>query len=57
MITEETKYPSAYVLTDPGVKDSLAANPEARADLEAFADSIHGARFEASRPLTSERGT
>jgi ubiquinone/menaquinone biosynthesis C-methylase UbiE len=56
-ITSEKKYPSEYILADPGVQQFLAAHPVARADLEAFADSIYGAHFEASRPLTSERGT
>ncbi len=49
-ITEEKKYPSEYILADGGVQAFIGAHPEARAELEAFADSIYGAHFEATRP-------
>lgn len=49
-ITEEKKYPSSYILADAGVEAFIAANEGARAQLEAFADSIYGASFEATRP-------
>lgn len=49
-ITEEKPYPSDYILSDPGVRDFIAAHPESRADLEAFAGSISGGHFEATKP-------
>lgn len=49
-ITGERKYPADYILADPGVKRYLADHPSARPALEDFADSIHGAHFEATRP-------
>ena len=48
-ITEQKKYPSAYILADAGVQAFIAAHPAARAELVAFADSIYGAHFEATR--------
>lgn len=52
-ITEENPYPADYVLADPGVQAFLAARPEHGAELEAFARSIAGAHFEATKPTTS----
>ncbi|MGD8319114.1 MAG: arsenite methyltransferase [Gemmatimonadota bacterium] len=48
-ITEEKPYPASYILGDPGVVSFLEARPEARDELEAFAGSIYGAVFEATR--------
>jgi SAM-dependent methyltransferase len=49
-ITEEKPYPSAYILADSGVHAFIEARPEHRAELEAFAGSIAGAHFEATKP-------
>lgn len=49
-ITAERRYPADYLLSDPGVRAFLKDHPEARPTLEAFAGSIYGAHFEASRP-------
>jgi SAM-dependent methyltransferase len=49
-ITSERPYPSGYVLEDPGVRAFVSANPEQLGDLTAFAASITGAHFEASKP-------
>ena len=49
-ITEEKAYPSDYILGDDGVRAFLAAHPESAGALEAFASSISGACFEASKP-------
>jgi len=48
-ITEEKPYPASYILGDAGVKAFLAANEASRAELEAFAGSISGAIFEATK--------
>lgn len=48
-ITSEKPYPADYILADPGVRDFIASHPHARAELEAFAGSISGAHFEATR--------
>lgn len=48
-ITEEKPYPASYILADGGVQAFLALNEESRADLEAFAGSISGAIFEATK--------
>jgi len=48
-ITAEKPYPASYILGEAGVQDFLAAHPEERADLEAFAGSIAGAHFEATK--------
>jgi len=48
-ITEEKPYPASYILADGGVQAFLAANEESRGDLEAFAGSISGAIFEATK--------
>ncbi len=48
-ISEEKSYPAAYILSDPGVQEFLAARPAATAELEAFASSIAGAHFEARK--------
>lgn len=48
-ITRENPYPAAYLLSDPGVLDYIARHPDAEAELTAFAGSIVGAHFEASR--------
>ena len=48
-ITEEKPYPASYILADAGVQAFLAANEDARAELEAFAGSISGAIFEATK--------
>jgi ubiquinone/menaquinone biosynthesis C-methylase UbiE len=50
-ITEEKPYPATYVLADEGVRSFMEARPEHRAELEAFAGSIAGAHFEATKPL------
>ncbi len=49
-ITEEKAYPSDYILGDDGVRAFLSAHPESAGELEAFASSISGAYFEASKP-------
>jgi SAM-dependent methyltransferase len=49
-ITEERPYPASYVLSDAGVQEFLDANEGSRAELEAFAGSISGAIFEATKP-------
>lgn len=48
-ITSEKPYPADYILADPAVRDFIASHPRARAELEAFAASISGAHFEATR--------
>jgi len=48
-ITGEKPYPATYILSDAGVQEFLAAHPEERAHLEAFAGSIAGAHFEATK--------
>jgi len=49
-ISDEKPYPASYVLADAGVKAFVAANADARTELEAFAGSIYGAHFEAIKP-------
>ena len=49
-VTGEKKYPADHILSDPAVGRFLEANPSTRPALEAFADSIFGAHFEATRP-------
>jgi SAM-dependent methyltransferase len=48
-ITEEKPYPADYILSDPGAQAFLDGNPEHRAALEAFAGSIAGGHFEATK--------
>ena len=48
-ITEEKAYPASYFLSDTGVQAFLEANADARDELEAFAGSISGAIFEATK--------
>ena len=48
-ITSETPYPSSYILSDPGVIRFLGEHPEHRPAMEAFAGSISGGHFEATR--------
>jgi arsenite methyltransferase len=48
-ITEERPYPVDYILADDRVRAFVEAHPEARAELEAFAGSISGAHFEATK--------
>jgi SAM-dependent methyltransferase len=48
-ITAEKPYPASYILAEAGVREFLAAHPGERAGLEAFAGSIAGAHFEATK--------
>lgn len=48
-ITSEKRYPPEYILGDAGVVAFLAENPHAEGDMTAFAESIFGAHFEATR--------
>jgi arsenite methyltransferase len=48
-ITDEKKYPTDYILADEGVRAFVRRHPESRGQLEAFAGSIFGAHFEASK--------
>lgn len=48
-ITEEKPYPASYILADSGVQAFLAEHPEEAGEIEAFAGSIVGAHFEASK--------
>lgn len=48
-ITEEKRYPSEYILSDPGVRAFLREHPEATAELQGFASGIYGAHFEGSK--------
>jgi arsenite methyltransferase len=50
-ITDEKAYPASYILSDPGVERFLADHPDQRAEVEAFAGSIAGAHFEASKSV------
>ncbi len=50
-ITDEKAYPPDYILADEGVRAFVQGHPESRDELEAFASSISGAYFEASKPL------
>jgi ubiquinone/menaquinone biosynthesis C-methylase UbiE len=49
-ITEEKAYPASYILEDESVQAFLAAHPSEVDALTAFAASIVGAHFEATRP-------
>jgi len=48
-ITDEKQYPTDYILADEGVRAFLRSHPESRDELVAFAGSIFGAHFEASK--------
>jgi len=48
-ITEEKPYPASYILGDEGVQDFLGAHPTENGELTAFAGSIVGAHFEATK--------
>ena len=49
-ITAETPYPSSYLLSDGGVQEFLERHPDDREELLAFASSISGGHFEATKP-------
>ena len=49
-ITSEKPYPASYILSDPGVRSFIASHPAEAAELRAFAGSIAGAHFEATKP-------
>lgn len=48
-ITDETPYPSDFILDDAGVREFLRDNPDEQETLTAFAKSISGAHFEATK--------
>jgi SAM-dependent methyltransferase len=48
-IADERPYPASYLLEDGGVRTFLAAHPEAREEIEAFAASIFGAHIEGTK--------
>jgi len=48
-ITAERPYPASYILSDENVQEFLAAHPEQAGELAAFAGSIAGAHFEATK--------
>jgi arsenite methyltransferase len=48
-ITDEKPYPASYILSDADVQAFLAEHPGEAAELEAFAGSIAGAHFEATK--------
>ena len=48
-ITAEKQYPSEHVLADAGVQDYLSEHPAELNELTAFAGSIAGAHFEATK--------
>jgi arsenite methyltransferase len=48
-ITEEKPYPASYILEDEGVRRFVAENPDEAVGLMAFAASIAGAHFEATK--------
>jgi len=48
-ITEEKPYPASYILGDAGVQGFLARHPAQAQELTAFAGSIIGAHFEATK--------
>jgi arsenite methyltransferase len=48
-ITEEKPYPATYILDDPGVQSYIEGNPAHAEELTAFAGSIVGAHFEATK--------
>jgi arsenite methyltransferase len=48
-ITEEKPYPTEFILSDPGVRVYLEAHPDEVEALTAFAGSIAGAHFQATK--------
>jgi len=48
-IAAETPYPASYILSDASVQEFLAAHPDQAGELAAFAGSIAGAHFEATK--------
>jgi arsenite methyltransferase len=48
-ITDEKAYPASYILEDDGVRAFLAAHADEADELTAFAGSIAGAHFEATK--------
>ena len=48
-ITAEKPYPASYVLSDAGVQSFIGEHPLEAGELEAFAASIAGAHFEATK--------
>jgi len=48
-ITEEKPYPTEFILSDPGVREYLEAHPDEVEALTAFAGSIAGAHFQATK--------
>jgi arsenite methyltransferase len=48
-ITNEKPYPASYILSDADVQNFLGEHPGEAAELEAFAGSIAGAHFEATK--------
>ncbi|MEQ1857991.1 MAG: arsenite methyltransferase [Longimicrobiales bacterium] len=48
-ITSEKAYPSSYILRDPRVIEFMTLHPDQAPELAAFADSIAGAHFEATK--------
>ena len=49
-IAQETPYPTEYLLSDAGVQSFLTDRPELSEEVGAFAGSLVGAHFEASKP-------
>jgi len=48
-IVDERPYPPTYILADPGVRAFLDAHPDSAGGIEAFARSIRGAHFTATK--------
>ena len=48
-ITAERPYPASYILAESGARNFVREHPENRDELEAFAGSITGAHFEATK--------
>jgi ubiquinone/menaquinone biosynthesis C-methylase UbiE len=48
-ITDEKPYPVGYILEDPGVQSFMSSHPDQVEELTAFAGSIVGAHFEATK--------
>jgi arsenite methyltransferase len=48
-ITGENAYPASYILSDASVQEFLGTHPEQATELAAFAGSIAGAHFEATK--------
>ena len=48
-ITDEKPYPSSFILEDAGVREFIQAHPGEAATLTAFAESIAGGHFEATK--------